>query len=689
MIFGLFGGAKKRVAEMIAAARSGDTEKLQQLLSNGADIDAPEPESGDTPLLAAIDKSQWAAAELLLKHRPDLSLQDKNGNSPLYLAVSRGDSALPMVNLLLEAGASPDLGPSQGSNAGATPLHIACATGANGCLESLLRHGASSTKQLPNAATPMHTATIGGDQKTIELLHDGGGNVNALNDEKRTPLHNTGITGNATVAAALIRLGAEVNVADKEGCTPLMRAVMNNRTEVAKVLLDNGADPDVIVRTESTLLYPLFAAAMNGFDEMIRILLEKGANAAAKVEGTPSPVDAAKHLGHESAAKLLSAALKRKKASEKEAQGSVKETEALWKKIVLAISQRDLDVLRKHAGTKRFSALVPDARLLVACVLGDAEQAQAMLAAGADPNKQFADVLDGVTPLVAAVGLAHSLEVARLLLERGADANQSWSQGATPIFETTADQYVDLAKLLISKGANVNARLANGMSPLMQAARNGAASCVDLFLDAGADINAVESEHGLGAFGSALNRLELNLAEHLFYRGAEPNFGSIETLQLAIAEYGSLAFVKALEAHGCKLVREDQRGRMAFVSARNPDPEVFDYLLNHGADPSEGNDFGYTPLILAALTNRPTLIRRYLQRGADASVHDIDGETALSLAIEKRHDDSARGLARVPRRGKGLLGARTGESHSAGSCGRSARNDPQSARRRNPHQLRG
>jgi ankyrin repeat protein len=38
---------------------------------------------------------------------------DKNGNSPLYLAVSRGDSALAMVSLLLEAGAQVELGPKR------------------------------------------------------------------------------------------------------------------------------------------------------------------------------------------------------------------------------------------------------------------------------------------------------------------------------------------------------------------------------------------------------------------------------------------------------------------------------------------------------------------------------------------------------------------------------------------------
>jgi ankyrin repeat protein len=644
VIFSLFGGSKKRIAEMIDAARTGDTDKVKQLLAKGADINAPAPESGDTPLLAAIDKSQWSTAEYLLTQRPDLRLEDKNGNSPLYLAVSRGDSALALVNLLLAAGAPVDLGPKHGDNAGATALHIACATGANGCVASLLHHGASAAKPTPSGATPLHAAAIGGDQQTIDLLCNAGGSVTALNADKRTPLHNCGITGNARAAAALIRHGAPVDDADAEDCTPLMRAAMANHAEVATLLLDHGADPNVIVRTGSTPTNPLFVAATHGHDEVVRILLAKGANVTAKGDGVPSPAEAAKRNGHAAAAKLISAAIKKKKAEENEASTAAKEAQDLWQRIVLSAAQRDQERLRALVSDKAFASLSVDARLIAACALGDAEIARDMLQAGADPNKPCNDGFDGFTPLVMTVGISRSVEVATLLIDAGADVNDEWSETATPIFETTNDQFYDLAKLLISRGANVNVRLGDGLTPLMSAARNGASRCVDLFLDAGADINAVENKQGVGAFGLALNRLDLSLAEHLLARGAEPNFGSIDTLALAIAEHGKLAFVEAVEARGCQLVRADQRGRMAFVSARNPDPEVFDYLLNHGADPSEGNDFGYTPLTLAALNNHHHLIRRYLARGDDASVRDVDGETALSLAIEKQHQNAVAAL---------------------------------------------
>jgi Ankyrin repeats (3 copies) len=143
MIFGLFGGEKKRIGEVVAAARAGDTPKVQQLLSNGIDINAAEPESGQTPLLAALDKGHWTTAELILSKHPDLTREDNQGNSPLYLVVLRGYSAVDMVTKLLDAGAQVDLGPHTDDNPGAKPLYICCAAGANACIKTLPVRSAS------------------------------------------------------------------------------------------------------------------------------------------------------------------------------------------------------------------------------------------------------------------------------------------------------------------------------------------------------------------------------------------------------------------------------------------------------------------------------------------------------------------------------------------------------------------
>jgi ankyrin repeat protein len=634
MFFGLFGGEKKRVAEMIAAARSGDTEKIKQLLSKGADINAPEPESGDTPLLAAIDKRQWAAAEHLLKQGPDLSLVDKNGNSPLYLAVSRGDSALAMVNLLLEAGAPVDLGLTHGDNAGATPLHIACATGANKCLESLLRHGASATKQIPSGATPLHTAAIGGDQRTIELLCKAGGSVTALTEDKRAPLHNCGITGNAKVAAALIQQGAPADEVDAEGCTPLMHAVTKHHTEVAKVLLDHGANPDVVVRTGETPLYPLFVAVMNGYDDLVRILLDKGANAAAKVEGAPSLVTVAKQKGYESVSKLLAGALKRHKTADK----ANKAVDTIWVDLVAALNGANAQQLLKLAAKPAFAKLTPNQQLIVQSVLGAAEKVQALLSSGASPNISFDDVLFGAPVLYVSAGREGSTDVVALLLAAGADPHLTQKDGSNAFHLAAKRGNVGTAKLLMDRGVNPNVAYQGSVPPLIDACITGNKRMVDALIDGGADVNAV-LEMGFCAFVAALDNKRMKLAEHLLERGAIPSFGEVDTLPLAVAEHGSISLIKAIELRGGSIVRPDMLSRVAFVAARNKDGEVLDYVLSHGADLSQDNDLNYTSLILASLANRPMLVERYLARGDDAGLQDADGETALSLAIENEHGE--------------------------------------------------
>lgn len=169
MIFGLFGGDKKRAAELIAATKLGDKEKVQQLLAKGTDVNAVDPSSGDTVLITAVDSGQAAVVDLLLEHRPNLDLKDNNGQTALFVAASKGNAASSILDVLLKAGANSRLGPTEGQNAGGTPLHLASALGANEAVRCLLSHKAPTDVRLPNGSTLMHSAAIGGDSTTIKI----------------------------------------------------------------------------------------------------------------------------------------------------------------------------------------------------------------------------------------------------------------------------------------------------------------------------------------------------------------------------------------------------------------------------------------------------------------------------------------------------------------------------------------
>lgn len=109
------------------------------------------------------------------------------------------------------------------------------------------------------------------------------------------------------------------------------------------------------------------------------------------------------------------------------------------------------------------------------------------------------------------------MELVQLLLENGSAVEHP---GWTPLIYAAAGNQTDIARLLIDRGANVNTAAANGTTPLMMAAREGHLPLVLLLMEKGADINA-RSPSGWTALGAALSRDRKDIAEVLTRAGAE------------------------------------------------------------------------------------------------------------------------------------------------------------------------
>jgi ankyrin repeat protein len=117
---------------MAKAIRNGDSGVVRLLLDYGASIDWLEGEPWSL-LDAAVHNNRLDLAHLFLERGADVNQVDKNGYTPLLLAVSIdfGDTA--MIELLLEAGARvDDMNPD-----GKTPLDLARAYGHTRFIPSL------------------------------------------------------------------------------------------------------------------------------------------------------------------------------------------------------------------------------------------------------------------------------------------------------------------------------------------------------------------------------------------------------------------------------------------------------------------------------------------------------------------------------------------------------------------------
>ena len=124
-----------------------------------------------------------------------------------------------------------------------------------------------------------------------------------------------------------------------------------------------------------------------------------------------------------------------------------------------------------------------------ACSLGKADQVAAFLKA--DPASASSRSPDGYPVTGMAVFFGHP-EIARLLIEAGADVNEAATNATKVaiIHSAAAAANLEIVRLLIEKGARVNVAQEGGFTPLHEAAAQGNRALAELLIGAGANLAA-------------------------------------------------------------------------------------------------------------------------------------------------------------------------------------------------------
>ena len=123
------------------------------------------------------------------------------------------------------------------------------------------------------------------------------------------------------------------------------------------------------------------------------------------------------------------------------------------------------------------------------------------------------------SPLMMAA-LKGNLELARKLIDRGADVNKT---GWTPLHYAATNGHLPLIELLLDQSAYIDAESPNGSTPLMMAAHYGTPAAVKLLLEAGAD-PMLKNQLGLTAidFANRANRKDSAELIARFVRESKP-----------------------------------------------------------------------------------------------------------------------------------------------------------------------
>jgi ankyrin repeat protein len=188
-----------------------DYQAIEQLLSEGIDINTQQPSRGTTVLMIASSYFGYEdCVEYLIGKGANVNTKNTDGKTALLWSAS---NSFENAKVLIAKGAKVN----EAANDGMTPFIQAV-------------FGFTSGK------VPI---------EMCELLRDHGANINAeltgRNASGWTALHYAVFNGDTELVEYLIKHGANINKATAEGSTPLFLAKMEDYGEIARILRDAGA----------------------------------------------------------------------------------------------------------------------------------------------------------------------------------------------------------------------------------------------------------------------------------------------------------------------------------------------------------------------------------------------------------------------------------------------------------------
>ena len=341
-------------------------------------------------------------------------------------------------------------------------------------IRALLEQRADVNVPEPDGTTALHWAAHRGDLFTVDLLLDAGAHATAANVFGISPLSLAAENGNREVVDRLLGRGADPNTSVKGGETVLMTAARAGRTDAVRALVDAGADVNAreATRGQTALMW----AAAEGHADVVQYLVQRGADMKAVSHGPSSEPDitdgASLYKRNTPRVDIFTPLQFAVRAGRVEATGTLLEAGA---------NLED----RTPQGLDLLTLTIANAHYDMAVFLIERGADVNALDAGWSPLNQVVHMrtLDiGMWPYPEPTGNYTTLDVAKLLLARGADVDSltterfsdAWSGGAgrgsTPFLLATKGADVAMMRLLVANGADVTATNSNRSTALGLAA---------------------------------------------------------------------------------------------------------------------------------------------------------------------------------------------------------------------------
>ena len=534
-----------------------------------------------------------------------------------------------------------------------TPLHQAASHGHATIAATLIAAGADvNAKDNDRRETPLHRAADRGRVSVVSVLLAAGADVNAKDKDRDTPLHRVAIDGDGliSVISMLLEVGADVNVKNRIGETPLHYAVWGEEVSVVFFLLEAGADVNAednhgetplreAYNRENAFIVSVLAAAGGhwGMDCM-------GAATVNPAGPTPKCLCESPNIGNANNCQVPSAESCADYTPPRLYDASAGECGDRLHPCHATAVRKDDNSGCECPPARPFSHGDPSSgyyggsnnrQIIPATAACYADHAPIVHNPGGWLDSIQADnptlILHFISehnesPNQLAHAIQHSAHRAvKVLIDRGANVNQKYSGGDTPLHfaaeKTDAPENAALISLLLAGGADPNIRNNDEWHPLDLAyhggnirlsngvfARTPKRLLMSALVAGGGNLAQPDGQDGNGDsplhFETRAGRDEFVL--WVLNRGANPDIANnkSETPMHHAAGDFSLPLVKLLAERGANPDKQDEDGDSPMHKiARGTDAAnntaLISLLLDKGANPNLKNNDGWRPLDLA------------------------------------------------------------------------------------------
>jgi ankyrin repeat protein len=252
------------------------------------------------------------------------------------------------------------------------------------------------------------------------------------------------------------------------------------------------------------------------------------------------------------------------------------------------------------------------------------------------------------------------LEAVKNLMKGGVDIDCELKYGSSALMIAASRGHDDIVRLMASSGAKVNRRNKFGISPLSEAAERGHHQVLRTLVEFGADVNMLHNNGGTAILAAAVRR-DLKTVRVLLELGANVHIENFDgwSARKWVRSESDPAFLEALgiakhEPHevGMKvegtIVKEEPKETRVMVSpvgqafwtvfmraSASGDLETVRRLIDDGVEINGQSPNGTTALMAAIKNGRSEIACELLEMGADLSICDQDGLSAVQWAQKR------------------------------------------------------